>query len=59
MENLIIYNSLYGQQTCAARFHHLADSLSRQAFKKFKNDPYLLMVDKPSHYEYLNSMMIF
>jgi hypothetical protein len=45
---------LYRLKTSAARFHeHLSESLLRLGFEKTKHDPDLLMVDKPSHYEYL------
>jgi hypothetical protein len=53
-KKLIIYKSLYGLKTSAARFHeHLSESLLRLGFKKTKHDPGLWMVDKSSHYEYL------
>jgi hypothetical protein len=45
---------LYGLKTSAARFHeHLSESLLRLVFKKTKHEPDLWMVDKSSHYEYL------
>jgi hypothetical protein len=47
---------LYGLKTSAARFHeHLSESLLRIGFKKTKHDPGLWMVDKSSHYEYLET----
>jgi hypothetical protein len=47
---------LYGLKTSAARFHeHLSQSLLKLAFKKTKHDPDLRMVDKSSHYEYLDT----
>jgi hypothetical protein len=47
---------LYGLRTSAARFHeHLSESPLRLGFKKTKHDPDLWMVDKSSHYEYLET----
>jgi hypothetical protein len=47
---------LYGLKTSAARFHeHLSQSLLRLGFNKTKHDPDLWMVDKSSHYEYLDT----
>jgi hypothetical protein len=54
-KNLLIDKSLYGLKTSAARFHeHLSESLLRLGFKKTKNDIDLWMVEKSSHYEYLD-----
>jgi hypothetical protein len=48
--------SLYGSNTSAVRFHeHLSESILRLGFKKTKHDPDLWMVDKSSHYEYLET----
>ena len=51
---LIIYKSLYGLKTSAARFHeHLAESLLRLGFTRTKHDNDLWMINKTSHYGYL------
>jgi hypothetical protein len=43
-------------KTSAARFHeHLSESLLRLGIKKTKHDPDLWMVEKSSHYEYLDT----
>jgi hypothetical protein len=47
---------LYGLKTSAARFHeHLSESLLRLGFKKTNHNSDLWMVDKSSHYEYLET----
>jgi hypothetical protein len=47
---------LYGLKSSAARYHeHLSESLLRLGFKKTKHDPDLWMMDKSSHYEYLET----
>jgi hypothetical protein len=52
--SLIIDKSLHGLNTSATRLHeHLYESLLRLGFKKTKHNPYLWMLDKSSHYEYL------
>jgi hypothetical protein len=57
-KNLIIDESHYGIKTSVTRFHqHLSASLLRLGFKKTKYDPVLFMLDKTSHYEYLDTYM--
>jgi hypothetical protein len=54
--NSIVIKSLYGFKISNARFHkHLAKSILKLDFKKAKHDPDLWMMEKPSHYEYLDT----
>ena len=53
-KRLIIYKSIYGLCTSAARFHeHLSDVLVKMNYRPSKADPDLWYIDKGTHYEYI------
>ena len=53
---LVVYKSLYGLRTSAARFHEtLGDSLRKLDFKPSRYDPDMWYRDMGDHYEYLAS----
>lgn len=51
---LIIFKSLYGLKTSAARFHEcLSDKLRSLGYRPSLTDADLWMIDKGTHYEYI------
>ena len=53
-KRLIVYKSIYGLCTSAARFHeHLSDILIKMGYRPSKADPDLWIKDMGTHYEYI------
>ena len=53
-KRLVIYKSLYGLKSSAARFHeHLSTKLKKIGFSPSKADPDLWMKDCGTHYKYI------